>query len=123
AAWNTIEDHWTDRHASDEKQADDEEENDFYANEFDIQPLDPAEYKIEEMLPVVLEDMGLLVKLLSGVYNNLSPQADDKLQQLIKALQEDKHLHDSKVVIFTEFKDTARYLWRQLRGHGFADVD
>jgi len=122
-AWDSIEEHWNDRHANDEKQADDEEENDFYANEFDIQPLDSEEYKVEEMLPVVLEDMGLLVKLLSGVYNNLSPQTDDKLQQLIKALQEDEQLRDSKVVIFTEFKDTARYLWRQLRGQGFADVD
>ena len=122
-AWDTIEAHWNDRHASDEKQADDEEENDFYANEFDIEPLNPSEYKTEEMLPVVLEDMSLLVKLLSGVYQNLSPKTDDKLQQLVKALREDAHLRDSKVVIFTEFKDTARYLWKELRGHGFGDVD
>ena len=122
-AWQTIEQHWNDRHAADEKDADDEEENDFEANEFDIQPLDPEEYKVGQMLPAVLEDMALLVKLLSGVYNNLSPETDDKLQKLITALRENEHLHNGKVVIFTEFKDTARYLWRQLQGHGFEDVD
>ncbi len=122
-AWQTIENHWNERHAADEKDPDDEEENDFEANEFEIQPLDSGEYKTEQMLPVVLEDMALLLKLLSGVYNNLSPETDDKLQHLITALREDDELRNSKVVIFTEFKDTARYLWRQLQVHGFTDVD
>ena len=122
-AWQIIEQHWNDRHEADEKDPDDEEENDFEANEFDIQPLNPDEYKVEQMLPVILEDMALLVKLLSGVYNNLSPETDDKLQKLVKALREDEQLRDSKVVIFTEFKDTARYLWRQLQSHGFSNVD
>src|SRR5690625_5544615 len=42
--------------------------------------------------------------------------SDAKLIELIRIL--DEEIGDEKVVIFTEFRETARYLWRALRGRG-----
>ena len=53
------------------------------------------------------------------------PEHDDKLQKLSRLLKA-KELADQKVLIFTEFADTARYLKRQLDQagiNGVAQVD
>jgi len=47
------------------------------------------------------------------------PKHDDKLQKIIRLLKS-KELTDQKVLIFTEFADTARYLKRQLDKAGIA---
>ena len=75
------------------------------------------------MLTLVEEDMSFLVRMVRGVYRNLSPEKDDKLERLITALQSDPQLQSHKVVLFTEFKDTARYLWRELQARGFTDLE
>ncbi|MBI1930430.1 hypothetical protein HYR99_40035, partial [Candidatus Poribacteria bacterium] len=97
------------------------------ANEFDdieIRPLEPENYKLPQLLSQVEADMTLLVMLLSDVYQHLSPETDDKLQQLVTALRDDPTLKDKKVVIFTEFRSTARYLFKQLRdGYGFTSLE
>ncbi|MBI3921102.1 MAG: DEAD/DEAH box helicase family protein [Armatimonadetes bacterium] len=89
----------------------DEEEND----PPDVPAWDVKEFDVETMVGELVEDMDLLAELLKGVYSNLSPDKDDKLQKLLGKLAEDPLLFGRKIVLFTEFKDTARYLFRQLR--------
>jgi superfamily II DNA/RNA helicase len=51
------------------------------------------------------------------------PKHDDKLRALIKLLKTDPVLKKEKVLIFSEFMATARYLKRQLEEAGIAGVD
>jgi superfamily II DNA or RNA helicase len=46
----------------------------------------------------------------------LRAAADPKLTRLRQLLEDE--LRGEKVVVFTEFRETARYLWRELRGRG-----
>ena len=50
------------------------------------------------------------------------PSTDDKLKKLIRLLKS-KDLANEKVLIFTEFADTARYLKRQLEKAGIEGVE
>ncbi len=51
------------------------------------------------------------------------PTHDDKLKALIKLLTTDSVLKEHKVIIFTEFMTTARYLEKQLEGAGIIGLD
>jgi superfamily II DNA or RNA helicase len=122
--WATVEQHQQERRAEDEPDAEEEEGDEF--DDIKTAELDgrPEEYDLDGLLAKVEDDMTLLVMLLTNVYQHLSPATDDKLRQLITTLKTDPLLKEKKVVIFTEFRDTARYLWRQLRDvHRFADVE
>jgi superfamily II DNA or RNA helicase len=62
-------------------------------------------------------DMTALAGLLHKLRNLVRPETDAKLLALVKKINSTKHLRERKIVIFSEFKDTARYLERQLRSH------
>ena len=47
---------------------------------------------------------------------------DQKLNELESLLRGDAHCND-KVVVFTQFSDTARYIYYQLRKRGFTNID
>ena len=51
------------------------------------------------------------------------PENDDKLQTLISLLKNDPILKTQKVLIFSEFMATARYLKKELRNAGIDAVD
>lgn len=51
------------------------------------------------------------------------PSQDKKLNELMKLLRNDPILKDQKVIIFSEFGDTARYVAEQLRAAGIKGVD
>jgi superfamily II DNA or RNA helicase/HKD family nuclease len=105
--WETVQKHKIER--SDEEP---EEEGDVLPD-IDLK-LDPAEYKLNELLPLVETDMTNIANLLSRVYKNLSPDKDNKVQKLLESLKNDPILKNHKVAIFTEFKDTARYIYSQI---------
>jgi superfamily II DNA or RNA helicase len=98
---------------------------------------DPAIHDLNQLLPFVLSDMTQLVTLLSRVYDHFYDAAadpkiqlemgaskDDKLDVLLDRLRLDENLSTKKVVIFTEFRDTARYLHKVLTQiHQFKDVE
>ena len=100
--------HWRER---DRDNGDDEEEND--APDDLPTSLDPQKYDVAKILTLTLGDMTQLVTILSKVYQKLSPKTDDKLTQLVTRLQSPEMV-GHKLLIFTEFKDTARYLHREL---------
>jgi hypothetical protein len=53
----------------------------------------------------------------------LTPAQDDKLHALIKLLKSDPELKGRKVLIFSEFMSTARYLKRELAKAGLDGID
>jgi superfamily II DNA or RNA helicase len=85
-----------------------------------IEPLDRAEYRVEEMLAETMLDLDQLVKFLDET-RRFEPRHDDKLQKLVRLLRS-KDLAGQKVLIFTEFADTARYLRRELEAAGIDGV-
>lgn len=106
----------------------DEEENDI-VSVGTIKDFKSSEHNLDNFLDDVVKDMEFLTGLLSGIYCRFyadqfaqEPDAakDDKLRQLLGLLKE---YPDEKFIVFTEFSDTARYLYSQLRNFGFSHVE
>ena len=86
-----------------------------------VHRLDRAEYDVEEMISETYLDLGEIVKFLDET-RRFKPQNDDKLQKLIRLLRQ-KALTDQKILVFSEFADTARYLKRRLDDAGIKGVE
>ena len=87
------------------------------------------DHDVDLLFDDVVDDMNFLTGLLSRIYrlfyadelaNEPDTQQDDKLQQLLKLLKEHPN---KKLLIFTEFCDTARYLYTQLQQAGFRNIE
>lgn len=87
-----------------------------------VEKLDPKIYKVEEMLDEAYSDLDQLQEFLREL-RKFEPKHDDKLKSLIKLLKTDPVLKKHKVLIFSEFMDTARYLKQQLELAGIDGVD
>jgi hypothetical protein len=83
--------------------------------------LDIKDFDIPVMLQETLWDLDVLADFISSLMN-IDPTKDDKLNALKKILKEDKHLMGKKVIVFSEFRSTARYIERELKKAGFADM-
>ena len=77
-----------------------------------VDRLDRNEYEVEEMISETFLDLDQIVQFLNEA-RKFEPRHDDKLLRLIRLLKT-KDLASQKVLIFSEFADTARYLMRQL---------
>ncbi len=85
-----------------------------------VEQLDRDEYDVAEMMQETFLDLDQIVSFLDEA-RKFEPRHDDKLQKLIRLLKS-KELDGQKVLIFTEFADTARYLKRQLDEAGIEGV-
>lgn len=85
-----------------------------------VERLDRGEYRIDEMLSETFLDLDQIVQFLAEA-RKFDLKHDDKLQKLIRLLKS-KELVGQKVLIFTEFADTARYLKQQLDKAGVDGV-
>ena len=77
-------------------------------------------------IPAIVKDTKLDMDVLAELLNtmkHLTADHDDKLNSLIDKLESDDKLSKHKVLIFTEFKDTAKYLASELIKRGFDNVD
>lgn len=86
-----------------------------------IERLDPALYKVDEIIDDTYDDLNQLAEFLN-LLSEAKPERDDKLKALIKLLKTDPVLKKEKVIIFSEFADTARYLERQLGQAGLDGI-
>ncbi|MFZ1509333.1 MAG: helicase-related protein [Anaerolineae bacterium] len=86
-----------------------------------VERLDPAQFDVDEILDDTFDDLDQLVDFLREV-GRVTPDRDDKLKALIKLLRTDSVLKAQKVIIFTEFADTARYLERELAAAGITGL-
>lgn len=90
-----------------------------------IEKLERDEFKVDEIIDVTLDDMSQLADFLNEL-QNFKPSQDKKLTALLKLLRTDTVASKHKVIIFTEFMDTARYLHKQLVEagiNGVAEID
>jgi hypothetical protein len=102
---------------------DDEENEDVVTPEMleAAEQLDPDLYNVDEMLSETYLDLDQIIRFISES-RKFSPESDDKLQKLI-ALLKSPELKGQKVLIFSEFADTARYLKKQLTKYGIEGLD
>jgi superfamily II DNA or RNA helicase len=88
----------------------------------DFEAISREAYKTDEILDETYSDLETVVDFLEEI-QRLDPKHDDKLGCLLKLLNNDAVLKKNKVIIFTEFMSTARYLKKQLIAAGATDVD
>ena len=81
--------------------------------------LDANEFEISGLLADTINDLDTIAEFLKEL-SKFQPKQDKKLRALINLLKNDSVLQKHKCLIFSEFKDTARYLAEQL---GEADID
>lgn len=78
-------------------------------------------YKVDEIINETFLDLDQIVDFLDEL-KKFKPANDDKLRALIRLLKTDAVLKKHKVLIFTEFKDTAEYLLTQSHEAGIEGV-
>ncbi len=79
------------------------------------------EFDIPGVLADTLSDLNTIADFLKEL-SKFKPSQDKKLRALIKLLKNDPVLKEHKCLIFTEFKDTAKYLYQQLQAEGLDGV-
>ena len=87
---------------------------------FDELPRD--EFRVSEMLTESLMDLEEIADFLEEL-QKLKPKHDDKLQRLLRLLRTDPVLKEHKVIIFSEYVTTARYLRQHLEDAGIVGLD
>ena len=125
--WKLAQDHILQRLEKDEPETEDEEDEGL----FEPEDFKPEELDMDRLTQDVQEDMKLLTEFLSKIYRRFyskegeeeDPAKDEKLQKLIDLLHTDELLKGQKVIIFTEFRDTARYLAKQLQAAGLKNLE
>ncbi len=85
-----------------------------------VTKLSRDEYDVVEIMQETFLDLDQIASFLEET-RKFEPRHDDKLKKLIRLLKS-KDLEGQKVLIFTEFADTARYLSRQLQENGIDGV-
>lgn len=86
-----------------------------------VEHLDREDYDIEALIKDSVADLDQIVSFLDEL-EKFKPSQDKKLQKLLKMLRTDTVLKDNKVIIFTEFGDTAEYLYQQLSDAGISGL-
>ena len=86
-----------------------------------VKPLDGKEYAVDQILDETYLDLDQIIRFIIET-RKFQPKHDDKLQKLIRLLKS-KELDGQKVLIFTEFADTARYLYTHLDAAGIDHLD
>ena len=124
--WGVTQDHITKRLEEDGiRQEEPREEEDDIASVETEDVFKPEDHNLDNLFNDVVDDMNFLTGLLSRIYRSFyadelggepDTQKDDKLQQLLELLKSTPY---KKRLIFTEFCDTARYLYTQLQHAGF----
>ena len=81
-----------------------------------VEELSRDEYDVAAIVDKTFEDLDEIVRFLDAT-SRLTPDQDDKVRKLTRLLGT-KDLSGRKVLVFTEFADTARYVESQLRSAG-----
>lgn len=85
-----------------------------------VEKLSRDEYEVDEIIAETFLDLEQIVDFLQET-KKFKPKHDDKLKKLIRLLNS-KDLKEKKVILFTEYADTARYLKKQLVAEGIEDL-
>jgi superfamily II DNA/RNA helicase len=88
----------------------------------DVERVDRDEFNVSDIIDDTISDLNQVAIFLREL-RDFAPSQDKKLSALIKLLKNDSVLKDNKVLIFSEFMHTARYLKKQLVEAGISGVD
>ena len=104
--------------------AEEDEDEDIVSQEMieDAEQLNRDEYKVDEIIAETIDDLHTLADFLNEL-KKFKPAHDDKLKALLNLLKSDPILKKHKVLIFSEYMATARYLKKQLEAAGVDGVD
>ena len=80
--------------------------------------LDVSEFDIRAMLDDTILDLEVLADFIKDIME-FTPEKDDKLRELKRILTEDTRIAGKKVIIFSEYRATALYIYRELKKAGF----
>lgn len=86
-----------------------------------IEKLNEREFNTSEMVQDTMLDLDVLARFLDELAD-FQPERDDKLQVLLHLMRTDPILRQHKVLIFTEYRDTARYLAAGFEAAGISPV-
>ena len=81
-----------------------------------VTELSRGDYNVAAILDETFEDLDEIARFLDAA-SRLTPEQDDKVRKLVRLLRT-KDLAGRKVLVFTEFADTARYVESHLRAAG-----
>ena len=81
-----------------------------------VTELSRSDYDVAAILDKTFEDLDEIARFLDAA-SRLTPEQDDKVRKLVRLLRT-KDLAGRKVLVFTEFADTARYVESHLRAAG-----
>jgi len=87
-----------------------------------VERLPRDEFKVEDIIDDTLADLQQVAEFLYEL-EKFKPSQDLKLRKLIQLLTKDPVLSKHKVLIFSEFGDTARYVAEQLKQAGITGVE
>ena len=101
-----------------------EQDEDIVSEEMlaNFESLDRNLFDVPQILSESLQDLNQIAEFLNEL-RQFKPSDDNKLQALIKLLKTDPVLKKHKVMIFSEFSATARYLAAELVKEGIQGVD
>lgn len=105
------------------EEAEEDEAEEFLTEDIlnSIERLDSAEFDVGAIMGDTFDDLNQLAEFL-GLLVEVKPERDDKLKALVKLLKADPLLKKQKLILFTEFAETARYLERELTRTGIAGL-
>lgn len=83
--------------------------------------LSVEDFDIRAMLDDTILDMEVLAEFIKDIMD-FDSSNDDKIRELKRILTEDERVKGKKVIIFTEFRSTARYIYNELQKAGFKDL-
>lgn len=83
--------------------------------------LTAADFDIRAMLDDTILDMEVLAEFIEDIMG-FDASKDDKIRELKRILTEDERVKGKKVIIFTEFRSTAQYIYRELQKAGFTGL-
>ena len=87
-----------------------------------VEKLPRDKFKVDEIIDETLLDLDQIASFLKEL-DKFKPSQDKKLQALLALLKKDPVLNKHKVLIFSEFMTTARYLKQQLVEAGIEGVE
>lgn len=83
--------------------------------------LDVSEFDIPAMQGDTMLDMEVLAEFIKDMMD-INPDNDDKIRELKQILQEDEHIKGKKVIIFSEYRATAQYIYKELKKAKLNDI-
>lgn len=83
--------------------------------------LDVNDFDIRAMLDDTILDLEVLAQFIEDIMG-FDSDNDDKIHELINILRNDEHIQGRKVIVFSEYRATAKYIYRELEKAGFANI-